>query len=138
LKHEIFSALVSGSSGSNADVDHSEVIKADKHFVMLADAVPGEVRTRRNLDFTIWALGLRPDVFADYSYWSKFDSYSIQELAWLSTGLPPHDLAAETQFQKSFTLNAYPLAEISKRRQLMERAFIGARKIRVASNDFRR
>jgi hypothetical protein len=104
---------------------------------MLANAAPAEVKTSRNLDFTIWALGLRPDVFADYNYWSKFDSYSVQELAWLSTGLPPHDLAAETQFQKSFTLNAYPLAEISRRRQLMERAFIGGRKIRVTSNNFR-
>lgn len=137
IKQDIFAALVWSTSEPKAEVDQSEVIKADKHFTMLAKTAPAEVRTSKNLDFTIWALGLRPDVFADYSYWSKFDSYSVQELAWLSTGLPPYDLAAETQFQKSFILNAYPLAEISRRRQLIERAFIGGRKIGVTSNDFR-
>lgn len=136
LSSTTLDALTNGSQNEQNDADHAVTLKADKHLIAVARTAPVEIRTSKGIDFTLWALGLRPMVFADYNYWAKFDKYTVDELVWLSTGLTPKSRADELKLEQSGRLQIFPLAEIERRRNLIERAFPAKLRTHIGAHEF--
>jgi hypothetical protein len=128
--------LVGGQDQELDDADQANMIRDDTKFRKLARTAPAEVRNSRNQEFALWALGLRPKMFADFDYWCKFDKFSLDELVWLSTGLSPQSASTEKELQRLARAHTFPLAEIERRRALIIRAFPQAQRVHVKAVEF--
>lgn len=136
ISEERLFRLVNSSSMEMNDSDHAETIEDDQRFRELGKAAPAEVSNSKNQSFAIWALGLRPRVFADFQYWEKFDEFSLNELVWLSTGLSPQDATAEKELRRDARTHVFPLGEVARRRTLIIRAFSKAQNRNVEALEF--
>ncbi len=136
LSEEELARLVGNSTEEVSEDDQATTIRHDKKFRNLARAAPAEVIMSSKQAFTLWALGLRPEVFADFDYWEKFEAFTLGELAWLSTGLTPQTATAEKELQKMARTHVFPLAELERRRKLILRAFPKARRGHITAQEF--
>jgi hypothetical protein len=136
LSEERIARLVGRSNEEMHDSEQTEIIGDDARFRELSKAAPSEIINSRNQDFTLWALGLRPQILADFEYWGKFDKFALDELVWLSTGLTPQSASTEKALQKGVKVNVFPLAEIARRRELIVRAFPQSQRGHVKAVEF--
>jgi hypothetical protein len=137
LPEDRLARLVNSSPKEQNDTYQAEALEDDKRFRELAKAAPAEVSNSRNQSFVIWALGLRPGVFADFQYWEKFDEFSLNELVWLSTGLTPQNASTEKELERVARTHIFPLGEISRRRNLIIRAFSKAHYRNIEALEFK-
>jgi hypothetical protein len=136
LSEDSLARLVGGASEELNEIDQANMMKDDATFRKLAKTAPAEVTGPRNRDFTLWALGLRPRLFADFDFWGKFDEFSLDELVWLSTGLDPRSASLEKELLRGAKINIFPLAEMERRRTLIARAFPKALRGNIKAVEF--
>jgi hypothetical protein len=136
LSENSLARLVVGASEELGETDQANMMKDDATFRKLAKTAPAEVTGPINRHFTLWALGLRPQMFAHFGYWGKFDEFSLDELVWLSTGLGPHSDSFEKELLKGARINIFPIAEMERRRTLIARAFPKARRGNIKAVEF--
>jgi hypothetical protein len=136
LSEDSLARLVGGASEELNETDQAKMMKDDATFRKLAKTAPAEVTGPRNRDFTLWALGLRPRLFADFDFWGKFDEFSLDELVWLSTGLDPRSASLEKELLRGAKINIFPLAEMERRRTLIARAFPKALRDNIKAVEF--